>query len=88
MENLVKTWEAQASHFKDFYQWTAIDHTDYSVRANDGETIPGKLASEIGNYNALMKDCPAYRRCKYREYDLVQRILGLHTIMILPYWLH
>ena len=64
VENLVKTWEAQASHFKDFNQWTTIDHSNYNVRANDGATIPGKTAYEIGNYNALMKECPAYKECK------------------------
>lgn len=67
VENLVKTWEAQASHFKNFYQWTTVDHDDYNVRVNGGSTIPGKIAYEIGNYNALMMECPAYKKCKQFE---------------------
>ena len=64
VENLVKTWEMQASHFKDFNQWTTIDHENYTVSVNGGEVTEGKVAYEIGNYNALMADCPAYKKCK------------------------
>jgi len=65
VENLVKTWETQASHFKDFNQWTTIDRDDYKVSVNGSEEVDGSVAYEIGNYNALMKDCPAYQ--KYGE---------------------
>ena len=34
VENLVKTWETQASHFKDFNQWTTIDRDNYKVSVN------------------------------------------------------
>ena len=30
----------------------------------DSEEVDGSVAYEIGNYNALMKDCPAYQKCK------------------------
>ena len=30
----------------------------------DSEEMEGSVAYEIGNYNALMKDCPAYQKCK------------------------
>ena len=65
VENLVKTWEAQASHFQDFSQWTTVDHSNYLVAVNGGEEMQGSEAYEIGNYNALMKDCPAYQKCKH-----------------------
>ena len=29
------------------------------------EEIDGRVAYEIGNYNALLKDCPAYKKCKF-----------------------
>ena len=64
VENLVKTWETQASHFKDFSQWTTIDHDNYVVKANDQEEMDGTVAYEIGNYNALMQNCPAYKKCE------------------------
>ena len=65
MENLVKTWEAQASHYINFTQWTTIDHSNYNVSSNGGDIIPGKTAYEIGNYNFLMGQCPVYKKCKY-----------------------
>ena len=65
VENLVKTWECQASHFNDFQQWTTIDHSDYNITVNGETKVPGKTAYEIGNYNALMLECPAYKKCKF-----------------------
>jgi len=62
VENLVKTWESQASHYKDFSQWTTVDTEEYKVQVNGGEWMEGSEAFEIGNYNALMKDCPAYNK--------------------------
>ena len=66
MENLVKKWEMQASHFKDFSQWSEIDHDNYKVSVNGGDIVDGSVAYEIGNYNALMADCPAYKKCKLK----------------------
>lgn len=65
VENLVKTWECQASHFMDFDQWTTIDHSNYKVQVNGEEELDGKVAYEVGNYNALLPKCPAYH--KYGE---------------------
>lgn len=64
VENLVKTWEMEASHKKDMSQWTTIDHGNYCVQTNGGEVLDGVKAFEIGNYNALLKGCPAYEKCK------------------------
>ena len=64
VENLVKKWEMQASHFKNFDQWTEIDHENYKVSVNGRDFVDGHVAYEIGNYNALMADCPAYKKCQ------------------------
>lgn len=64
VENLVKTWEMEASHKTDLNQWTTINHDDYSIQVNGLEALDGKIAFEIGNYGALMKHCPAYNKCK------------------------
>ena len=64
VENLVKTWEAEASHKLDLNQWTTIDVNNYTVQVNNGTIMEGKEAFQMGNYNALMKECPAYQRCK------------------------
>ena len=62
----------QASHFKNFDQWNTIDHDNYKVAVNGGEVVDGKVAYEIGNYNALLADCPAYQKCKQnREYTSI-----------------
>ena len=65
VENLVKTWEMEASHKKNISQWTTIDHGNYCMQTNGGEVLDGVKAFEIGNYNALLKGCPAYEKCKY-----------------------
>lgn len=62
VENLVKTWEMEASHKKNMSQWTTIDYDNYSIQSNGGCVVDGVTAYEIGNYNALMKDCPAYQK--------------------------
>ena len=64
VENLVKTWECEASHKADMNQWTTIDPEKYKVQVNNGEILDGEKAFEMGNYNAIMKDCPAYQKCK------------------------
>ena len=45
-------------------QWTTIDPEKYKVQVNNGEIIDGKKAFKMGNYNFIMKDCPAYQKCK------------------------
>ena len=74
VENLVKTWEMEASHKKNILQWTTIDHGDYCMQTNGGEILDGVKAFEIGNYNALLKGCPAYEKCKCS-------IINLHLSM-------
>ena len=66
VENLVKTWEFEASHKLDMEQWTTVSSpSEYCVTANGGAVIQGKDAKEMGNYNALMAECPAYQLSTY-----------------------
>jgi hypothetical protein len=34
------------------------------MQSNGGEVLDGVKAFEIGNYNALLKGCPAYEKCE------------------------
>ena len=63
VENIVKTWEFEASHKADINQWTSIDRTNYKVQVNNGPVIDGEKACQMGNYNAVMRGCPAYQKC-------------------------
>lgn len=54
VENLVKTWEMEASHKTEFEQWGTVDHEAYAVSANGGKTFYGEEAKERGNYNTLL----------------------------------
>ena len=64
VENLVKSWETEASHKVDMSQWNTIDHDAYQIQTNGGTLIEGKEAMRMGNYNALMIDCPTYKTCE------------------------
>jgi len=54
VENLVKTWEMEASHKKDIEQWTTIASPEYTFQTNGGRVFTGREASIVGNYNALL----------------------------------
>ena len=64
VENLVKTWEMEATHKKNISQWSTVDHDHYCIQTNGGTLLEGTVAMKVGNYNALMVDCPAYQKCK------------------------
>ena len=49
----------------DLSQWKTIDQTNYKVQTNGGTVIEGKEVKEMGNYNALMIECPTYRSCEF-----------------------
>lgn len=61
VENLVKTWEMEATHKLDMSQWRTVDPDDYFLQTNGGELIDGKDVFKIGNYNALMVDSKVYQ---------------------------
>jgi len=56
VENLVKTWEMEASHKKNVNQWKTIDQSDDFVGfgANGWKTFNKQEMIEAGNYNVLM----------------------------------
>lgn len=62
-ENLVKTWEMEASHKPDLQQWRSINLEKYCVQINNGAVMDGNHVAEIGNYNALMADSSVYQKC-------------------------
>ena len=62
VENLVKTWEFEASHKLDINQWTSIDKENYTIKVNQDPIMDGEYAMKMGNYNILMKGCPAYQK--------------------------
>ncbi|TRY68271.1 hypothetical protein TCAL_16491 [Tigriopus californicus] len=62
VENLVKTWEMEASHKADLKQWTTVDYKNYQVSCNGSEPVGGEVAKEVGNYNALLQGCPSYEK--------------------------
>ena len=57
VEQLVKTWEMEASHKLDLEQWTTIKTGEYSVSADGGKTYGNEAAMEAGNYNVLLAGC-------------------------------
>jgi hypothetical protein len=34
------------------------------VSVNGGAVVEGSAAKQVGNYNALLADCPAYQKCE------------------------
>mmetsp|Transcript_32853 Transcript_32853/g.69115 ORF Transcript_32853/g.69115 Transcript_32853/m.69115 type:complete len:377 (+) Transcript_32853:299-1429(+) len=56
VENLIKTWEMEATH-KEFYQWTTVDQNEYEVQANGGKVFSSEEAPWVGNYNWLLSTC-------------------------------
>ncbi len=64
VENLVKTWEMEASHKSDFLQWKTVDHEKYCLQMNGGRLVEANEATTMGNYNALMLDSKEYQKCK------------------------
>ena len=75
VENLVKSWESEASHKADLSQWKTIDHDNYCISVNGGETMPGCEAKELGNYNVLMKQCPRYNKSKYCLHNIINSLI-------------
>jgi len=57
VENLVKTWEMEVHNKANYSQISVIDHATYSLSANGGPEVDGRVASSIGNYNALLGMC-------------------------------
>jgi len=59
VENLVKTWEMEATHKTDLADWETIkDHDNFRIGANNGKKFTTSDGLKIGNYNILLDDCP------------------------------
>ena len=56
VENLVKTWEVEATHKLHLNQWTTIDVDNYTIQVNNGPIMEGKKAFQMAKYNALMRE--------------------------------
>lgn len=56
VENMVKTWEMEASH-KEFKDWTLVNHEKYFTQANGAKAYVGEESAKAGNYNWLMESC-------------------------------
>jgi len=54
VENLVKTWEMEATHVSDPKEWKTVDHDVYNVSANGGVSYNLTEAARVGNYNWLL----------------------------------
>ena len=51
VENMVKRWEMEGSHFLDYNQWSTINQAKYTTQANGGKIFRGSESKDIGNYN-------------------------------------
>ena len=60
VEDLVKTWEMEASHKSKITDWTSIvlDEGVYHISANNWRKFDKDEALALGNYNVLMSGCP------------------------------
>ena len=58
VENAVKTWEMEASHKRNLEQWGSVNQEKYRVTVNGSQWFEGKVVAEMGNYNALLHQCP------------------------------
>ena len=83
VENLVKTWEYEASHKADLGQWKTIDHENYGIQTNGGPLVAGEKAAEIGNYNALMISSEIYQNCKLTGIGFLSLLLLLLLLLLL-----
>lgn len=57
VENLVKTWEMEATHKVDVSDWGTIAE-DFGIAANNGNRFDVNELINHGSYNCLLDDCP------------------------------
>ena len=58
VENLVKTWEMERSHKKDYKTHMTIDQQHFRISANGGKVFDNVTANQVGNYNVLLENAP------------------------------
>ena len=60
VENLVKTWEMEATHKVDVGQWTTINRERFYLSSNNGNKFSAEDLVQRGSYNLLMEGCPSH----------------------------
>jgi len=65
VENLVKTWEMEATHKMDPKDWKTVNHEKFFISMNNGKQWSMKDILERGTYNLFMKDSVMYDSKKH-----------------------
>ncbi|EDV21560.1 uncharacterized protein TRIADDRAFT_29994 [Trichoplax adhaerens] len=60
VENLVKTWEMEASHKVLVKDWKSVDTQKFCLRTNKGKKFSVENLIKLGSYNCLMQGQPLY----------------------------
>jgi len=60
VENLVKTWEMEASHKVNPSDWRTVNKDRYVISANNDRKFTIEEVIKKGTYNMLMNDSPMY----------------------------
>lgn len=64
IENIVKTWEMEATHKTDMKDWGSMDPDKFEMVVNGTKTYTSQDLLGAGSYNALLAECPFYRADK------------------------
>ncbi|KAL9955303.1 hypothetical protein ACROYT_G036608 [Oculina patagonica] len=60
VEDLVKSWEMEASHKTRIEDWQTVDREAFTIRGNNQRPFNLKEVIEEGSYNILMQNQPLY----------------------------
>lgn len=60
VEDLVKTWEMEASHKIRVEDWQTIDRNAFTLSGNNQRGFTAKESIQVGTYNALLQNQPLY----------------------------
>lgn len=60
VEDLVKTWEMEATHKTRLEDWQTIDREAFTLCANNQRSFSAKDIMEMGSYNTVMQNQPLY----------------------------
>lgn len=89
VENLVKTWEMEASHKQDLDQWQTVDHGNYKVQVNGGQELDGAKAKEMGNYNFLLMNSKSYLKFGQLDFEESHDLFRYISYLLFPkpFWI-
>lgn len=80
VENLVKTWEAEATHKENAKDWGCIDYENYKVRANNGRWFGADETARIGNYQWLMEGNVKKEDYNWETHDFGSSLGTFHKV--------